>query len=158
GIQDQQAALRWVKANIARFGGDPAKVTIFGQSAGGTSVIANTLSPGSKGLFRYAINESGARLQVPTRQAAQAIGARFATDAGCTDQSAACLRALSAKDIVRVQPGHFASLMVDGDTLTDQPYLAFRMGAFNKTPMLMGVAGDEQGFFLAVAQEKVGYA
>ena len=48
--------------------------------------------------------------------------------------------------------------MVDGNTLTDQPYLALRMGAFNHTPMLMGVAGDEEGFFLAVAQEKVGYA
>ncbi len=158
GIQDQQAALRWVRDNIARFGGDPKNVTIFGQSAGGTSVVANLLAPGSAGLFHRAINQSGARLVVPTRADAQKIGTRFATDAGCTDQSADCLRGLSAKDIVRVQPGHFASLMVDGDTVLEQPHLAFKAGRFSKVPVLIGVAADEQGFFLAVAQEKAGYA
>src|SRR4029077_1711367 len=59
GLLDQQSALRWVKANIAAFGGDPERITIFGQSAGGTDVGYTMASPLAKGLFRRAIIESG---------------------------------------------------------------------------------------------------
>jgi para-nitrobenzyl esterase len=62
GIMDQQLALKWVQKNIAAFGGDPDNVTIFGQSGGGTAVMANLVSPLSKGLFHRAINESGTRI------------------------------------------------------------------------------------------------
>jgi len=59
GILDQQAALEWVRKNIDAFGGDPSRVTIFGQSAGGESVLVHLASPTSKGLFQQAIVESG---------------------------------------------------------------------------------------------------
>ena len=69
GIMDQQAALRWVKQNIASFGGDAGNVTIFGQSGGGTAVMANLQSPTAKGLFHRAINESGTHITVVTPEA-----------------------------------------------------------------------------------------
>jgi para-nitrobenzyl esterase len=58
GLEDQQAALQWVKRNAAAFGGDPSKVTVFGESAGGTSVCAHLVAPGSAGLFQRAILQS----------------------------------------------------------------------------------------------------
>ncbi len=153
-------ALEWVRDNIAKFGGDPKRVTIAGQSAGGTSVIAHLLSPASKPLFARAINESGARMTLPTLAEATKTGVRFATDAGCPEtsspQSAACLRALSVQQIVKIQPGHFAGLILDGDIIPAQPSVALKSGQFAHVPILNGVAGDEQGFFLAIAEETAG--
>ena len=86
---DQQEALRWVKHNVAHFGGDPGTVTIAGQSAGGLSVLAHLVSTGSRGLFQRAIVESGAFAlnQVPLADA-EAFGRTFAGAVGCDDQTA----------------------------------------------------------------------
>jgi len=78
GIMDQQFALKWVQRNIAAFGGDPQNVTIFGQSGGGTAVMANLVSPLSKGLFHRAINESGTRIGVTSPATALQAGKDFA--------------------------------------------------------------------------------
>jgi para-nitrobenzyl esterase len=95
GLMDQQAALRWVQRNIAQFGGDPRNVTIAGQSAGGLSVLAQMVSPGARGLFQRAIVQSGTfALNQQPLATAEAAGETFAKNAGCQDQTAACLRAV----------------------------------------------------------------
>src|SRR5216684_4493519 len=96
GLMDQQAALRWVRRNIRSFGGDPSRVTIFGESAGGLSVHSHLASPLSAGLFHRAIVESGAySLTQPSLSQAEAQGQALADHVGCTDQTAECLRASS---------------------------------------------------------------
>ena len=79
GFQDQQAAMKWVRRNIRAFGGNPEKVTIFGESAGGLSTFVNLVSPTARGLFDRAIVESGAYLLAPpTLAQAQVAGTSFA--------------------------------------------------------------------------------
>ncbi len=89
GIMDQQLALRWVRRNIARFGGDPQKVTIFGQSGGATSVLANLASPSAAGLFQRAIVQSGTHIERYDPATAVADAKAFADKMECADQCAA---------------------------------------------------------------------
>lgn len=125
GLQDQQAALRWVQQNVSAFGGDPHSVTIFGESAGGSSVCDQIASPTAAGLFHKAISTSGqyntifgvaeatrpngaedlelqdCKSRLPTLEEAERIGDDFAAAAGCGSaaDAAACLRALPAQTV-----------------------------------------------------------
>ncbi len=150
GLMDQQAALRWVRDNIAQFGGDPHNVTIAGQSAGGLSVLAQMVSPGSRGLFQKAIIQSGsfALNQRPLADA-EAAGEAFAAQAGCPDQTAACLRQLPVSDLVNPNfveiPG-----VVDGKVLTEPIGTALAAGQFARVPVLNGTNHDEERIFVTI--------
>jgi para-nitrobenzyl esterase len=87
GLLDQQAALKWVRRNIAAFGGDLTRVTIFGESAGGISVCLQLTAPGADGLFQRAINESGPCQLVRPIGQAQAQGDKLAAALGCGNVS-----------------------------------------------------------------------
>jgi para-nitrobenzyl esterase len=165
GLADQQAALRWVRDNIGVFGGDPRKVTIAGESAGGMSVCDHLVAPGSAGLFRAAIIQS-APCQA---QADLATGRRdsvdYAASVGCQDPatSAACLRALPATKLDRplwyfaIGDSDAISGPVIGTTaLPDGPVAAFAAGRAARVPVLIGVNHDEFTLFAALRYLKFG--
>jgi len=167
GLLDQIEALRWVRRNVAAFGGDPGRVTIAGQSAGGGSVIALLSSPLAHGLFHAAISQSGA-LRPATTEAARAVGRRVAALAGvpCTRAGLAALtedELLDLQEVVEreqdtatgtlddavrrlVDGGGFSlpfAPWLDGEVLVDPPVEAFRAGVGAGVPLLMGATAHE---------------
>nr|WP_086491086.1 carboxylesterase family protein [Novosphingobium panipatense] len=162
GLMDQQAALRWVRANIARFGGDPANVTIFGESAGAQDVGLQLLSPGGKGLFAKAIAESGTPgFGLPPRTLAQneALGEEIAVAAGApANADAEQLRALPADALIRASeaadvPGLdddsfiWLQAVVDGAVLTETPAASLARGVGREIPLLIGNNLYELGLY-----------
>jgi para-nitrobenzyl esterase len=156
GILDQQAALRWVQANIAAFGGDPNKVTLGGQSAGARDTTANLMSPFSKGLFQRAILQSYPEISWVTAAQMLPRGDNFAAAAGCSD--AACLRSLSAARILQLQGtpnanGPYAQqVFPDGTIVPLQPGDAWKTGQFHHMPIMAGLVHDEGNFGLSIAE------
>jgi carboxylesterase type B len=154
GFLDQQAALRWLRHNVAAFGGDPSRVTVGGESAGGWSVCAHLVSPESRGLFAQAIIQSGS-CQTQTAAQANAAGIQFAASAGCSDalptHAVACLRALPAADLIDDQnTSGFAPILVRGTrSLPSDPRSAIHRGQFAHVPILIGATLDEGRAFTA---------
>ena len=159
GLMDQQEALRWVRRNILFFGGDPLRVTIFGESAGGLSVHTQLASPGSHGLFQRAIVQSGAyQLTQPALATVEAAGTAFANRAGCTDQTAACLRGLTVEQVLANQGTGLAvaTPVIDNKFLTRSVGAAFASGQFNQVPVIEGSNHDEWRLFVGITELTTG--
>jgi para-nitrobenzyl esterase len=161
GFQDQQAALKWVRRNIRAFGGNPEKVTVFGESAGGLSTFVNLVSPMARGLFHRVIVESGAYLLAPpTLAQAEAAGTNFASAVQCTQTSPAdvlaCLRALTVSTILNVASFSPAP-NIDGKLLTQSIASALTSGQFNRVPVMNGSNRDEWNLFVALNFDLTGH-
>jgi para-nitrobenzyl esterase len=140
-LLDQIAALQWIQRNVARFGGDPGNVMVFGHSAGASNVSSLIASPLAKGLFHRALLLSGSSLSVRTPLAdAEKAGVTFAETLGAP--TIAALRQKSAEEILKAQRRQMG-VNVDGWVLPQDVYSIFTAGRQNDVPFIVGTVADD---------------
>jgi len=163
GLMDQVAALKWVHDNIAALGGDPARVTIMGQSAGGGSVLQLMNIPQAQGLFHRAIVQSGggrdhwpALRETGDKRSAESVGVAFAAAQNLRNAAVADLRAIPADkvkgrlDLLTPEKDTYSGPIIDGRLVTTQVMDAFRRGGQSNVPMIIGTTDMELGVIPAV--------
>lgn len=180
GLQDQQAALRWVARNAAAFGGDPGHVTVAGSSFGATAIVGHLTSPTARGLFHRAVLSSGEGTmdmpagmmgpQVPayrwytwrTLRELRDTGRDTAAALGCADPDPAralsCLRALPVRRILDVPyvMNAFQAFAFGEGVLPELPEKALRQGRFHRVPVLSGATRDEHRLFVGLMWDAAG--
>jgi para-nitrobenzyl esterase len=154
GMLDQMAALRWVREEIAAFGGDPDNITIFGESAGSISVAALLTMPAAKGLFHKAILQSGSLNLLTSPEAAGNVTTMLLNDLGIAPAEAGRLRDLPADELLRAQArvatqsaGLAFGPVADGDAIPAAPFEAIADGSARGVPILVGTNRDEAKLF-----------
>ncbi|MGW0362764.1 carboxylesterase/lipase family protein [Streptomyces sp. NPDC002990] len=180
GLQDQQAALRWVRRNAAAFGGDPGRVTVAGSSFGAAAIAGHLTSPGARGLFQRAVLASGEGMTdmpagamgpgVPaypwytwrTTREMQDTGAETASALGCGGRdpagTLACLRAVPVKRVLEVPyvMNAFQAFAFGNEVLPELPEEALRAGRFARIPLLSGATRDEHRLFAGLTYDAAG--
>lgn len=156
GLQDQQAVLRWVRREIARFGGDPGNVTLAGESYGALMIAAHLVSPGSAGLFHRAVLQSPFTMFDPTPAnlfipGVPALPPRWIPEAELSELGAAMgelaeLRRAPVADLL-ASSDHFIRPAFGGATLPESPATAIPAGRFHRVPLLLGTTLDEARFY-----------
>ncbi len=157
-ILDQIAALEWVKKNIAKFGGDPENVTIFGESAGAVNVATLIASPLAHGLFHRAIIQSSVFSDLRSGTEDEELGSKIMASLGVTEglpveRTLADMRALAPADILyasnEVRAAAYYGPSIDGWVLPDQIMNIYQTGATSNVPVMVGVTKDEFSLFIA---------
>ena len=157
GILDQQAALRWVKANASAFGGDPSRVMIFGESAGGQDTMLQLVAPGAKGLFSAAIAESGGTYSTTLAEAQSSMQSVVASvGCGSVADPLSCLRSVSASSLAAVSTavgplamGLRYTPVIDGVVIPDHPLTLIQQGKQHGVPVIIGTNADETSRMVA---------
>ncbi|MGC7096687.1 carboxylesterase/lipase family protein [Amycolatopsis lurida] len=175
GLQDQQAALRWVRDNIEAFGGDPGNVTLFGESYGAQSVSAHLLAPESAGLFHKAVMQSpmtlldlpagslmpgleaGPWMAWRSTEEVTGVGSAMAAQLGCADPATAvdCLRALPPEQLFPLMRV-FQAVAYGNEVLPEAPDAGYEQGKFHQVPVLLGMTRDEHRAFVGLFYELAG--